>query len=204
MSHLILVRHGTSEWNKQGRWTGWTDVDLAEEGVEEARGVAELLHDIPLHTAHVSALKRAQQTLHHIAETLSTTIPTAIHEALNERHYGIHTGKNKWEVKEQIGDEAFHKLRRAWDHPVTDGESLKQVSDRVIPYFESVIKPDLLAGKNVIVTAHGNSLRALVKHIEGIPDERIADVEVDHGEAHCYRFNEDTSTFEKEVRKIPK
>lgn len=188
MAKLILVRHGKSEWNKTGQWTGWTDVDLAEEGLEEARKTGKELTDIDIHVAHVSELKRAKQTLAEIEKSLKTTVPIKSSLALNERNYGIYTGKNKWQVKEQIGDQKFQDLRRGWDVKIPEGESLKDVYNRVVPYFEESIKPELDAGKNVLVVAHGNSLRALVKHLEKISDTAICDVELGTGEAHCYTF----------------
>ncbi len=199
MSHLILVRHGKSEWNKTCQCTGWSDIDLAEEGIEEAKRAADALTDIDIHVAHVSELKRAKQTLKHIEQTLGRTIETKSSAALNERHYGIYTGKNKWEVKEKIGDEKFHALRRGWDVKIPEGESLKDVYNRVIPYFETHIEPLVHAGKNVLVVAHGNSLRALVKHLEKVSDAAICDVELGTGEAHCYAFK-DGSLVHKEVR----
>ncbi len=201
MGHLILVRHGKSEWNKTGQWTGWTDVDLAEEGITEAKRAAGALTDIDIHVAHVSELKRAKQTLEHIKQHLGREIETKSHAALNERHYGIYTGKNKWQVKEEIGDEKFHALRRGWDVKIPEGESLKDVYTRVIPYFEKHIEPLVHAGKNVLVVAHGNSLRALVKHLENVSDAAVCDVELGTGEAHCYTFK-DGKLANKEVRAI--
>src|SRR6476619_2408667 len=151
MSYLILVRHGKSEWNALGLWTGWTDVELTQEGRKEAQKAAQALQDIEIHSSHTSKLKRAQQTLDEIKTALNLAhIPTSEHEALNERHYGIYTGKNKWQVKEQVGEEEFTKIRRGWDHPIPEGESLKQVYDRLLPYYEEQILKDLKEGKNVI------------------------------------------------------
>lgn len=200
MGHLVLVRHGTSLWNKLGLWTGHTDIHLADEGIREAKAVGRSLADIEFHQAHVSTLTRAKQTLSHILDELGATLPTRSHEALNERHYGVHTGKNKWEVKEQVGEEEFAKIRRSWDHPIPEGESLKQVYERVVPYFETHIKPDLTAGKNVLIVAHGNSLRALAKYLEGITDDEIGGLEIANDEAHCYRFN-GSECLGKEIRK---
>ncbi|MEN9557823.1 MAG: hypothetical protein RL141_192 [Candidatus Parcubacteria bacterium] len=193
MPHLILVRHGKSEWNALGLWTGWTDVALAEEGVQEARAVAEALRDLDVHEVHVSTLTRAKQTFDALRSTLgwTDTLPVKTHAALNERHYGIHTGKNKWQVKEEVGEETFNNIRRGWDHPVPEGETLKDVHARVVPYYQEEILPTLRAGKNVMIVAHNNSLRALMKHIEDIPDEAIADVELQTGEACCYTLDDD-------------
>lgn len=201
MAKLILVRHGKSEWNKTGQWTGWTDVDLAEEGIQEAQKAADALKNIDIHVAHVSELKRAKQTLNEILKILKTEIPTHSSAALNERHYGIYTGKNKWQVKEEIGDEKFQELRRGWDVRIPEGESLKQVYERVVPYFEKVIRPELDAEKNVLVVAHGNSLRALVKYIEKVSDADVSDIELGTGEAHCYTFAAGKITG-KEVRAV--
>lgn len=200
MSHLILIRHGKSEWNRTGQWTGWTDVDLAEEGVLEAERAGEAIKDIDIHEAHVSELKRAKQTLEHIKKVLGKKIATKSDRALNERHYGIYTGKNKWEVKEQLGDEAFQNLRRGWNVKIPGGESLKDVYTRVVPYFEKHIKPQMDAGKNVLIVAHGNSLRALVKHLENISDEAICDLELGTGEAYCYAFENGKIQGAREVR----
>jgi len=200
MSHLILVRHGKSEWNATGQWTGWTDVDLNEEGVAEARRAGEALRGIEIHSAHVSDLKRAQQTLDHIKKTLGKEIETKVASALKERHYGIYTGKNKWQVKEEVGEEEFKKIRRSWDHPTPEGESLKDVYARVVPYFEGHILPELKAGKNVLVAAHGNSLRALMKHLDHISDEAICELEVGTGELHCYAFDAEGKVVGKEIR----
>ena len=200
MAYLILVRHGKSAWNALGKWTGWTDVDLNEEGIAEARRAGEAIKDIEIHRAHVSDLKRATQTLGHIKETLQKDIDTTIDPALRERHYGIFTGKNKWEVKEEVGDEEFKKIRRSWDHQIPEGESLKEVYARVVPYFEKAILPDLKKGKNVLVSAHGNSLRALMKKLDNISDEAICDLEVGTGEIHCYSFDKEGKVLGKEIR----
>jgi 2,3-bisphosphoglycerate-dependent phosphoglycerate mutase len=201
MAYLILVRHGQSEWNVTGQWTGLTDVNLTEEGVKEAQKAAEALKGMQIHKAHTSKLKRAHQTLDEIKKALDLSdIEVNQHEALNERNYGNYTGKNKWEVKEQLGEEAFLKLRRSWDHPVPGGESLKDVYTRVAPHFDTVILEDLKAGKNVIVAAHGNSLRALVKHLEDISEDDIPGVEIGTGEVYVYEINEDGKVLSKEIR----
>lgn len=200
MAHLLLVRHGKSTWNATGQWTGWTDVELNEEGIAEAKRAGEALGDIEIHKAYVSDLNRAKQTLDHIKATLGKSIETVTAPELKERHYGIYTGKNKWQVKEQVGEEEFRKIRRSWDHPIPEGESLKDVYARVVPYFEKHILPDLKAGKNVLVSAHGNSLRALMKYLDHISDEAICDLEVGTGEIHCYTFDKGGAVTGKELR----
>jgi 2,3-bisphosphoglycerate-dependent phosphoglycerate mutase len=202
MPYLILVRHGKSEWNKLGLWTGHVDIDLAEEGREEARLAAAALREFFIHEVHVSALKRAQQTLNEIQITLGRTdITTKTHAALNERHYGIHTGKNKWDVQKEVGEALFTKMRRSWDHPIPEGETLKDVHGRVVPYYTDFILPTLQQEKNVLVVAHGNSLRALMKHIEDISDEAIEQVELQTAEACCYLLSKDGAFVSKEMRR---
>ena len=142
---------------------------------------------------------RAIQTLDYMKETLGD-IPTEIDPALRERSYGIYTGKNKWQVKEEVGEEEFQRIRRSWDHPIPEGENLKQVYERVVPYFEKRILPDLKAGKNVLVSAHGNSLRALVKRLDNISDETISELEIGTGEVYIYDFDGEGNIVNKEVR----
>ena len=142
MAYLVLVRHGKSEWNKHGKWTGHVDIGLVEEGINEARHAAHAIKDIPIDCAFISDLKRAQETFVQICNTLDKPDMKSVTDpALKERHYGIYTGKNKWEVQKEIGEEAFHKLRRGWDVPIPEGETLKDVYARVVPYYEKNIKP---------------------------------------------------------------
>lgn len=202
MSHLILVRHGKSEWNKLGLWTGWTDVSLAEEGILEARQAGIAIKDFKIDSVHVSTLKRAHETWHEIKNVLGLTHEPKRHAALNERHYGIHTGKNKWEVKKEIGDEEFQHIRRHWNHPIPGGETMKDVHDRLVPYFKQHILPELLEGKNVLVVGHGNNLRAFVKHLEGLSDDGISDLEYGTGEVYCYAFDGAGKIQSKEIRSI--
>ena len=129
-------------------------------------------------------------------------VETIADAALNERDYGDLTGKNKWEVKEQLGEEEFLKIRRSWDYPPKNGESLKNVYERVVPFYESRILPELKNGKNVIIAAHGNSLRALVKFLENIPDEEISKLEMKLGEPYVYEIDETGKIVSKEIRSI--
>lgn len=201
MAYLVLVRHGQSEWNALGLWTGQTEVHLTEQGRTEARKGAEHLRDISLHKAYTSKHIRAHQTLDEIKKALKhTALETVAHEALNERDYGDYTGKNKWDIKEQIGEEDFQKLRRSWDHPVPNGETLKDVYARMIPYYEEHIIKDLKAGKNIIVSAHGNSLRALMKYLEKVADGNVHEVEIGTGEVIAYEISEDGKIISKQIR----
>ncbi len=201
MAYLVLVRHGQSDWNALGLWTGLTDISLTEEGREEARRAAAMLSDVKLDVAYTSRLKRAHQTLEEITRALGVSnLPVHEDAALNERDYGELTAKNKWDIQREYGDEQFLKWRRSWDYPVPGGETLKDVYARVVPYYEQHILPDLKAGKNVIVAAHGNSLRALVKHLENVPDEAIPKLEIGTGEVYVYHVDDDGEVLSKQIR----
>jgi 2,3-bisphosphoglycerate-dependent phosphoglycerate mutase len=200
MAKLVLVRHGKSDWNDKGLWTGWTDVELHPDGIEDAKKMASLISDIELHSSHTSKLKRAQKTLSIIQEELNLELPTREDEALNERHYGIYTGKNKWQVRDEVGEETFKKIRRSWDHPIPEGETMQQVYNRVLVYYENVLLPELVENKNVIVAASGNSLRALIKHLEDLDLEGLANLEVGIGEVHIYEMDKDGKIIAKEIR----
>lgn len=200
MAYLVLVRHGKSEWNKDGLWTGWTDIPLAEEGFDEAKRAGEALKHIGFDVAYTSDLIRAQQTLDEVLKVIhQEAIPTIKAPELKERNYGDYTKMNKWDLKAQKGEEEFQKIRRAWDYPPPNGESLKMVYARVIPYYEKKILPKLMEGKNVLVAAHGNSLRALVKYLDHISDTDIEKLEFGLGEAYVYEINTDGQVISKEI-----
>ena len=189
MPYLVLVRHGQSVWNELSQWTGLTDVELTEKGRAEARAAAKTLESITFGAAHTSKLKRAQHTLAEIlAELGQTELEAKQSAALNERDYGDLTGKNKWQVRDEHGEEKFTAWRRSWDYPVPGGETLKDVHARVVPYYQEHILADLKAGKNVIVAAHGNTLRALVKHLENLPESEIPALEIGTGEVYLYEI----------------
>ncbi len=200
MAYRVLVRHGESTWNEKGLWTGWTDVDLSEKGRKEAREAGETIKDIHFSTAYTSALKRAHQTLDEIKKVLGQDIPTTADVALNERNYGDLTGKNKWDIQKEFGDEKFQKWRRGWDEPITHGETLKDVYSRVVPYYQKEILPHLEKGENVIIAAHGNSLRSLVKYLDDISDENISQLEIATGEVLVYQIDEHGEVVFKELR----
>lgn len=200
-SHLVLVRHGQSKWNAKDLWTGWTDVSLSGKGHEDARKAGKKLKDIHFDVGYTSALLRAQQTLEEIMAIKDQgSLPVVKNKALNERNYGDLTGKNKWEVKKEFGEEQFLKWRRGWDAPIPNGESLKDVYQRAVPFYENVILPQLKSGKNVIIAAHGNSLRALAKYLENISDDDISKLEIGVGEILVYRVNEEGDVVDKEIR----
>ena len=217
MSKLVLVRHGESVWNLENRFTGWTDVDLSWKGIQEAKCAGILLHQKGyfFDIAFTSFLQRAQHTLDYILKEMNISPPVIFAYQLNERHYGALQGLNKHDTALKFGEEQVHIWRRSYDvrppllssddknAPCNDpkyrnidlrllplGESLKDTYERVIPYFKKEILPHLQRQENVIVVAHGNSLRALIKYLENISDTDIVDVEIPTGKPLCYLFNE--------------
>lgn len=201
MATLALVRHGESTWNARGIWTGWEDPPLSEKGMEEARQAGKLLKDIKFDLAYTSTLIRAKQTLEEIEKVLGVNLATFENSALNERDYGNYTGKNKWDILKELGQEGFKKLRRGWDVPIPNGETLKDVYDRTVPYYENEILPKLQKNKNVLISAHGNSLRALTKYLENISDAGIEDIEIPTGQVIVYQIDENGKVVSKEIRK---
>ena len=215
MPRLVLIRHGQSQWNLENRFTGWWDVDLSEQGVAEARAAGTLLKSrgIDFDCCFTSVLTRAIRTLHLALHEMDRLwLPVTKHWRLNERHYGGLTGLNKQEMIDRVGAEQVQTWRRSFDVPpppiepgsaydvgrdrrysgveVPQVESLKDTIARALPYFESEIAPALSAGKRVLVAAHGNSLRALVKHLSGISDADITGLEIPTGEPIVYEFDD--------------
>lgn len=201
MAILILVRHGESEWNKKGIWTGLTDISLSKEGIKESKQAADRLLGKKIDIAYTSVLKRARETLDIIKESLNIpNLPVVENKALNERDYGELTGKNKWEIKKQYGDKKFLQIRRGWDVPIPKGETLKDVYNRVVPYYKKEILPRLKESKTVLIVAHGNSLRVLVKYLENISDADVENLEIATGEIHVYRVAQNGEIISKEKR----
>jgi 2,3-bisphosphoglycerate-dependent phosphoglycerate mutase len=199
MPKLILVRHGQSEWNLQNRFTGWVDVDLTKQGEEEAREAGKNLHGIQIDYLFTSVLKRAIRTSELILEELGINdVPTERDEALNERHYGDLQGQNKQEIGEKYGQEQLHIWRRSYDVAPPNGESLLDTRDRVLPYYKEHIEPLLKQGKNVLVVAHGNSLRALVMYLENISKEEIASLNIPTGVPYLYEM--DVNLYINEIK----
>ena len=216
MSKLILTRHGQSIWNAENRFTGWVDVELSEKGKEEARKSGDLLNklNIRINISYTSYLKRAIETLTIILKSLSLPMKFNTAWELNERHYGSLTGLNKEETKKKIGEEQFKKYRRSWDvapplmandsnylenfSPLNSGipenkiplsESLKNTYERVIPFYDFEIKKNLENGKNILISAHGNSLRALCKYLFNISDTKINELEIPTGNPLVIEFD---------------
>ncbi|MGP1414108.1 MAG: 2,3-diphosphoglycerate-dependent phosphoglycerate mutase [Bacillales bacterium] len=222
---LVLIRHGESEWNKLNLFTGWTDVELSPKGVEEAKSAALLLKEegYSFDLAYTSYLRRAIHTLNHVLEGLEMEyIPVTKSWKLNEKHYGALQGLNKAETALKYGDEQVKLWRRSYDIPAPEipeddtrnpalqsmyrnvdkkylprTECLKDTVERVVPYFESEIKPKILDGKKIIIAAHGNSLRALVKYLEDISDEDIISLNIPTGVPLVYELDEDFNVLNK-------
>ena len=196
---LILIRHGESEWNALGKWTGWTDVSITDEGARLSRELGEKLGDVRIDVAYNSELKRTKETLDAVLEGMSQTPERRVSGAVNERDYGVYTGMLKEEVRTEIGEEAYLALRRGWDRPIEDGESLKDVYTRVLPFYLEEVVPQLLQGKNVLIVGHGNSLRAMVKYIDGISDDDISSFEFGHNCAMVYDIGGDGHRVSEET-----
>ena len=226
MAKLVFIRHGQSEWNLKNLFTGWVDVNLSEKGEQEAKEAGRKLKEagIEFDQAYTSVLTRAIKTLHFaLEESGQLWVPETKTWRLNERHYGALQGQNKAEAAEKFGEEQVHIWRRSYDvlppllsaddegsaandrryanldpRIVPGGENLKVTLERVIPFWEDHIAPDLLAGKNVIVAAHGNSLRVLTKYIEQISDEDIMNVEMATGQPVVYDLDDKLNIVSKE------
>jgi D-lactate dehydrogenase len=202
---LLLTRHAESEWNASGKWTGLTDVHLSEKGFHEASllGLNMRELDIKLDQAFCSEQVRTLETLEGILNaSQQIEVPVARRSAINERDYGEYTGKNKWDIKELVGEDEFNGIRRGWDHPIPGGETLKKVYERVVPFYQSEVLPSLLAGKNVLLVAHGNSLRALMKYVESISDTDIENLEMPFGGTFVYDVDEDGHMLSKKESRI--
>jgi 2,3-bisphosphoglycerate-dependent phosphoglycerate mutase len=200
MSLLVLIRHGESQWNLENRFTGWVDVPLTDKGREEARRAGEKLRGTHFDKAYTSVLKRAIDTLDIVLQTIGQVgIPVSYDRALNERHYGDLQGLNKAETAEKYGAEQVHQWRRSYDIAPPGGESLKDTAARTLPYFEQHIVPDLRAGKNVLVSAHGNSLRSIVMHLDNLSRAQVLELNLATGIPLVYDFAADLQIVSKKI-----
>lgn len=192
MADLILIRHGQSVWNAENRFTGWTDVDLSDRGVKEAEEAGIELRDQVIDVIHTSDLIRAKRTAEIVilANVCSKDTVTKSDWRLNERNYGSLQGLNKAETAEKHGAEQVRIWRRSFDVAPPKGESLEMTAKRTIPYFEEEIRPDLESGMSVLVSAHGNSLRSIVMHIEGISPNDIVSFEIQTGVPRYYDYSD--------------
>ena len=184
MPHLVLLRHGQSEWNLENRFTGWVDVPLTQKGEEEARHAGEKMKAVQLQfdTTFTSVLQRAIRTLELVLDVLGQSdLPVEQDRALNERHYGDLQGLNKAETAQKFGDEQVRLWRRSYDVPPPGGESLENTAARTLPYLKDKILPTIQAGQNVLVTAHGNSLRSIIMHLDQLSREEVLSLELGTG-----------------------
>ena len=226
VSRLILVRHGQSQWNLENRFTGWVDVPLSKKGIDEANSAGETLKDVKFDTIYVSHMLRAIQTLHYIlinsndprtpiifhedkrihdwehhTGDSNSEIPIFMSVNLAERYYGNLQGLNKQKTREKYGDDQVHLWRRSYDVNPPEGESLKNTCERAIPYYKDHILKDLKEGKTVLVSAHGNSLRAITMHVEKISEKDIPNVEIPTGVPIVYAFDKDMNLTNKQFLK---
>lgn len=201
MAYLVLLRHGKSTWNQQGLWTGRRDVPLSEGGRQESYKAAQKLKDMSFDFIFTSTLRRAKETLAEMHKVINIKENSVIEaEALNERDYGELTGKNKWEIKNMYGNELFRRIRRSFDYPIPQGETLRDVYNRIVPYYEEVVLPKLREGRNILMVLHGNSMRALVKFLEDIGNTSIQNLEIETGEIYLYQVDELGGIVSKEIR----
>jgi len=192
MAALILLRHGQSQWNLENRFTGWVDVPLSPTGEDEARAAGEKLRGRHIDKLYTSVLRRAVDTATLALEAAGTTVPVTERDAaLNERMYGDLQGLNKAEAAKRFGDAQIKLWRRSYDVRPPGGESLADTAARVLPYWESHILPDLKAGRDVLVVAHGNSLRALVMHLDGLSHAEVLELEIPTGAPLLYEIGTD-------------
>ena len=192
MATLVLVRHGESQWNLENRFTGWIDVPLTDKGREEAKRAGEKIKGIKFDKAYTSVLKRAVETLEIMLKVIKQEkLPIEKDQALNERHYGDLQGLNKAETAKKYGDKQVHIWRRSYDIAPPNGESLKDTAARTLPYFEKKIVLDLKAGKNILVSAHGNSLRSIVMELDKLTKKQVLELNLGTGVPIIYEFDKD-------------
>jgi 2,3-bisphosphoglycerate-dependent phosphoglycerate mutase len=190
MSKLVLLRHGESQWNLENRFTGWVDVPLSPKGEQEAKAAGQKLAGTTFDRAYTSVLKRAIDTLAIVLGVIGQTgLPIEQDKALNERMYGELQGLNKAETVQKYGEQQVKIWRRSYDVPPPGGESLKDTADRVLPYYEQHIRPQILAGKNILIAAHGNSLRALVMQLDKLSREAVLELNIPTGAPLLYEFD---------------
>jgi 2,3-bisphosphoglycerate-dependent phosphoglycerate mutase len=190
MAQLVLLRHGESQWNLENRFTGWVDIPLSSRGVQEAKNAGEKLRSFAFDRAFTSVLIRAIETLRLVLEAIGqTNIPIEKDKALNERMYGELQGLNKADTAKKYGDAQVKIWRRSYDVAPPGGESLKDTADRVLPYYENRIKPYLLKGETILISAHGNSLRALVMQLEQLSREQVLELNIPTGAPLLYELD---------------
>jgi 2,3-bisphosphoglycerate-dependent phosphoglycerate mutase len=203
MPKLVLLRHGESTWNKENRFTGWIDIPLTELGEEQAAAAGRAMRDIKFDIAFTSVLKRAIDTTRIALENAGQPdVPVIRDKAINERMYGDLQGLNKAETAKQYGDHQVKLWRRSYDVAPPNGESLKDTAARSVPYLKEKILPEIRAGKNVLVSAHGNSLRAIVMELDGLTEEQVLELNIPNGVPIIYEMDLDGNILSKTERPI--
>jgi len=191
MSKLVLLRHGESQWNLENRFTGWVDVPLSSKGIDEAKNAGEKIKGFVFDHAYTSVLRRAIDTLTIVLDIVGQkNLPVTQDQALNERHYGDLQGLNKAETAQKFGEAQVKLWRRSFDVQPPNGESLKNTLERVLPYWETAIFPHVRKGERLIIVAHGNSLRSLVMHLDGLSREEVLELNIPTGVPLVYEFND--------------
>jgi 2,3-bisphosphoglycerate-dependent phosphoglycerate mutase len=198
MTTLVLIRHGESQWNLENKFTGWVDVPLTDKGREEARRGGQKIKGIQFDKAYTSLLKRAIETLAIVLKEINQEkLPIEKDQALNERHYGDLQGLNKADTAKKFGDEQVHIWRRSYDIAPPNGESLKDTAARTLPYFDQHVVPELKAGKNILISAHGNSLRSIVMQLDEMTKEQVLKLNLGTGVPIVYEFDADLKILSK-------
>ena len=201
MAYLVLVRHGETDWNAEGLFTGQTDIPLNDRGKEQAKYAAYFLRDIKFNSCYASNLSRSKDTLHYLIRELNLNNTNIIEaKELTERNYGMFEGKSKKEVIQKYGKDWVHKLRRSWNYPVPNGETLKAVYERVVPYYQEHILADLKDHKNVLVAGHNNTIRVLIKYLENLSEEELENFELGNGEVYIYEIGNNGKVTRKKSK----
>ncbi len=202
MGKFIVARHHESDWNHKGLWTGMRDRHLTEYGFKKSEEMGFLIKEIKIDHAFASMQVRSIETLSSMLEAMGQYhVPTEHSTSLNERDYGDYTGKNKWDMEKILGEEGWNSVRREWNCPVPNGETLKMVYDRTVPFFVNNILPHLQKGENVLMVSHGNAIRALMKYIENIPDEEIKNLEMLFGAVIIYQLDREGHCVSKDIQR---
>ena len=202
MGTFIVVRHHESDWNHKGLWTGMRDRHLTEYGFKKSEEMGLLIKDIHIDHAYASMQVRSIETLSSMLEAMGQFhVPTEHSSSLNERDDGEYTGRDKWEMEKILGEEGWNKVRREWDCPVPQGETLKMVYERTVPFFLEHILPRLKNGENILMASHGNAIRSLMKYIENISDDHVKNIEMLFGAVVVYTLDGEGHCISKEIRK---
>lgn len=202
MGKFIVTRHHESDWNHKGLWTGMRDRHLTDYGFKKSEEMGILIKEFVIDQAYASMQVRSIETLSSMLEAMGQYhVPTEHSLALNERDYGDYTAKNKWEVEKILGVDGWNSIRREWNCPVPNGETLKMVYERTVPFFLNTILPKLRSGKNVLMVSHGNAIRAMMKYIENVSDDDVKHIEMLFGQVVIYDLDNEGHVISKNIRK---